>query len=110
MQNVTGNLRIVALIAIPSLLILALTAWGAHAYRVVAFFRHNDSAALAVVVPRLTAKLGFPATGKLWKDTTVDLPAGRWQNVFTGAEVEVAGPVRLSEWLGEFPVGCLLRI
>ena len=55
---------------------------GARAGHVVAFTRTGGQAApgLAVVVPRLVARLG----GRTWDGTTVTLPGGDWINVLDG--------------------------
>ena len=88
----------------------ALDTFGVHAERVVAFIREHQGTTIAVVVPRLTGKLGFPAIGKVWKDTTVDLPAGCWRDVFSGREIELKDAARMADLLAQFPVACLLRI
>jgi len=82
---------------------------GSHAERLVAFSRSLDAREVAVIVPRLTGPLGFPAIGRVWKDTSVDLAAGRWRDAFFGREIDVAGTARVAELLGEFPVGCWVR-
>ncbi len=64
----------------------------------------------AVVVPRLTARLGFPALGKLWKDTTIDLPAGCWRDAFFEHGLETNDSARAAEVLADFPVACLVCV
>jgi (1->4)-alpha-D-glucan 1-alpha-D-glucosylmutase len=59
---------------------------------------------VAAVVPRLV--LGLAAAGG-WGDTVVELPAGRWRDVVTGAEVTGAG-VRLADLLDPLPVALLV--
>jgi (1->4)-alpha-D-glucan 1-alpha-D-glucosylmutase len=71
---------------------------GTEAHRVFAFVRGSD---VAVVVPRLTAKLAG------WGDTTVLLPAGEWHEQLTGQRVR--GTVALTELLATFPVALLER-
>ena len=43
-----------------------------------------------------------------WGDDAVELPAGRWTDVLTGAERD-GGSVRLADLLADFPVAVLLR-
>ena len=70
---------------------------GAHARHAVAFGRDG----LVVVVPRLLVGLGTS-----WDDTRAVLPAGRWTNVLTGAELR-GGTRRCDEMLRELPVAVL---
>ena len=59
-----------------------------------------DRGGLAVVVPRLG--------GDGWDDTTVQLPAGRWTDVLTGAD-HGGGRRRLGRMFPLFPVAILAR-
>ncbi|HEU4868859.1 MAG TPA: malto-oligosyltrehalose synthase [Actinomycetota bacterium] len=77
-----------------------LPAGGAKAANLVAFTRWG---VVATVVPRLV--LGVQDG---WGDTTVELPAGAWKNVFTG-EAVAGGAVSVSDLLSGFPVA-LLRL
>jgi (1->4)-alpha-D-glucan 1-alpha-D-glucosylmutase len=72
---------------------------GACARHVVAFLRGGASLTL---VPRLVQRLGGE-----WRDTTVSLPAGDWQNVFTGDLS--SGDVAVGDLLRRFPVSLLER-
>lgn len=82
---------------------------GSHADRVVAFMRAHEGVRTAVIVPRHTAPLGFPATGRVWKHTSVELPAGRWRDGFTGREVVSTGTGHpLADLLTHFSVACLV--
>ena len=71
---------------------------GPQAEHVVAFSR---SGGLAVVVPRLVARLGD------WAGTAVTLPGGAWADVLTGEPV-TGGAVSVSA-LERFPVAVLGR-
>ena len=51
-----------------------LTASGSFAECCVAFAREHKGEWIAVVVPRLSSRVGFPPVGDKWKDTVVDLP------------------------------------
>jgi (1->4)-alpha-D-glucan 1-alpha-D-glucosylmutase len=77
-----------------------LAAAGARARHVVAFLRGNE---VATIVPRLVLGLGDD-----WRETTLDLPAGRWTNELTGEAVE-GGERRLADLLHRFPVALLAR-
>jgi (1->4)-alpha-D-glucan 1-alpha-D-glucosylmutase len=73
---------------------------GAKARHLVAFTRGERAVALA---PRLV--LGLAGE---WGETVVDLPRGRWRDLFTGAGV-AGGEVPVGELLATFPVGLLER-
>ena len=77
-----------------------LWAAGDRAQHLVAFIRGGRALALA---PRLAVRLAAD-----WKDTTLDLPAGAWTDVFTGGRFR-GGRQRLASLLRLFPVGLLLR-
>jgi (1->4)-alpha-D-glucan 1-alpha-D-glucosylmutase len=76
-----------------------LLAQGPKARHAVAYERSDT----VVVVPRLVVGLG----GK-WDGTTVDLPAGEWRDVITGA-VLAGGSVAVADVLARFPVAVLAR-
>ena len=78
-----------------------LVATGASADHVVAFLRGGGC---AVVVPRLV--LGLAA--RRWRDTTLELPAGEWRDVLTGADTS-GGLVAVGALLERFPVALLVR-
>ena len=78
-----------------------LDATGASADHAVAFLRGGGC---AVVAPRLV--LGLAA--RRWRDTTVELPAGRWRDELTGAEVD-GGLVPVAELLVSQSVALLVR-
>ena len=82
---------------------------GVHSQRVLGFLREHETEAVAVVVPRLTAPLGFPAVGKVWKSTHLRLPQGRWRNILTEEEFDSTGSVPLGVIFAQFPVACLAR-
>jgi (1->4)-alpha-D-glucan 1-alpha-D-glucosylmutase len=72
---------------------------GACARHVVAFVRGGGSLTL---VPRLVQRLAGE-----WRDTTVSLPVGDWQNVFTGDLS--SGDIAVGDLLRRFPVALLER-
>jgi (1->4)-alpha-D-glucan 1-alpha-D-glucosylmutase len=74
-----------------------LMVFGAQRDHVVAFARRVDDQWAVVAVPRLLLTLSpsaKPPTGKrIWKENSVQLPAGaptNWQNIFTGEELSVS--------------------
>ena len=83
-----------------------LRVFGAKAGHVVAFARTGG---LAVVVPRLVARLGSRTRGAgAWDDTSVEIPGGDWTDVLT-AEPVPGGRVRMETLLQRFPVAVLGR-
>ncbi len=73
---------------------------GSKCEHAIAYLR-GDS--LAVIVPRLTVKLGGT-----WRETTVTLPEGAWMNRLTGATVE-GGKILIKNLLSDFPAALLVR-
>jgi (1->4)-alpha-D-glucan 1-alpha-D-glucosylmutase len=61
---------------------------GLRARNLVAFARADGEKTLLVVVPRFATELvsppRFPMGRRVWRDTRLSLPAGRFVNVFTG--------------------------
>jgi (1->4)-alpha-D-glucan 1-alpha-D-glucosylmutase len=77
-----------------------LHAAGPRADHAVAFLRGGEVAALA---PRWPLRLAGD-----WQGTVLELPAGRWRDELTGAEV-VGGTCRIADLLARFPVALLVR-
>ena len=73
---------------------------GERAAHAVAFARGDD---VVVVVPRLVVTLGGD-----WRNTEVDLPAGRWCDRLTGVS-QSGGRRPLTALLEQFPVALLAR-
>jgi (1->4)-alpha-D-glucan 1-alpha-D-glucosylmutase len=83
---------------------------GSRAEHAVAFTRAGGQArapGLAVVVPRLVARLGHGRDGA-WGDTAVTLPGGEWVSVLTGEPVP-GGDIGVEALLSRFPVAVLGR-
>jgi (1->4)-alpha-D-glucan 1-alpha-D-glucosylmutase len=79
---------------------------GASAEHVLAFTRTGG---LAVIVPRLVARLGGRTWGSgAWGDTSVVIPDGSWTDVLTGEPVP-GGSVSVETLLRRFPVAVLGR-
>jgi (1->4)-alpha-D-glucan 1-alpha-D-glucosylmutase len=76
-----------------------LQAAGAKARHLVAFARDR----MLVVVPRLPAGLGGS-----WVDTTIELPAGGWEDVLTGSRFE-GGTHEIARLFEAFPVAVLAK-
>ncbi len=75
-----------------------LAATGTKSRHAVGFARER----LVVVVPRLPVGLGGA-----WGDTTIELPAGRWEDALTGAAHDGGAPVPVGALLAAFPVAVL---
>ncbi len=75
---------------------------------VVAFERKHAGESLLVIVPRHTARVGFPPLGASWGDThfLAPTPAARWRDAFTG-RVHEGDQFPVAEVLAEFPVAVL---
>ncbi|MGC1786778.1 MAG: malto-oligosyltrehalose synthase [Terriglobales bacterium] len=102
---------------------LPLGVTGERSNHVVAFCRKSESVSVLVIVPRLVAALlGNQSLGNdrdsppigpdIWGDTQVMLPCGcreRYQNVLTGAVLDVEAQVSVSSVLADCPVALCVR-
>jgi (1->4)-alpha-D-glucan 1-alpha-D-glucosylmutase len=77
-----------------------LSASGPRADHAVAFVRGGE---VAAITPRWPLRLAGD-----WKETTLELPPGRWRDELTGAEV-AGGTCRIADLLARFPVALLVR-
>jgi (1->4)-alpha-D-glucan 1-alpha-D-glucosylmutase len=77
-----------------------LIAEGAKSDHAVAFLRGDGAVTLA---PRLVVGLAGD-----WRGTVLNIPEGRWTNVFT-EEAVPSGTVGVAELLRRFPVALMLR-
>src|SRR3954453_23245114 len=86
---------------------LPLTVTGEFADCCVAFAREDEGMWMAIIVPRLSSRVGFPPVGEKWKDTAVEFPASFSREnaveLFSGAALGAEGPVRLSETMNVLP-------
>jgi (1->4)-alpha-D-glucan 1-alpha-D-glucosylmutase len=87
-----------------------LTVTGAFAESCIAFAREHEGKWIAIVVPRLSSRVGFPPIGEKWQDTAVGLPASLSREgareLFTGRDLrEENGSVKLSEAMAVLPFG-----
>jgi (1->4)-alpha-D-glucan 1-alpha-D-glucosylmutase len=73
----------------------------------VAFAREHEGKWIAVLVPRLSARVGFPPIGDKWKETALDLPESPSRDgvreLFTGRDLQTDGAVKLSEAMATLP-------
>jgi (1->4)-alpha-D-glucan 1-alpha-D-glucosylmutase len=88
----------------------ALTVRGPWSDRIVAFARED----IIVIVPRLVRSLlaleTNPAPAIRLSDESLSVPAGRYRERLTGADVDAQeGTLRLAPLLGRFPVAVLIR-
>jgi (1->4)-alpha-D-glucan 1-alpha-D-glucosylmutase len=88
---------------------------GAHAESCVAFAREHGNEWLIVIAPRLTARVGFPATGERWQGTAVEVPEAASGSgavdLFTGRELRVeVGALRLSEAMAVLPFAAYTNV
>jgi len=87
---------------------LRLTVSGSFAESCVAFAREHENDWIIVLVPRLSARVGFPPIGDKWKETAVDLPDSLSREgareLFTSRDLRMdnAG-IRLSEAMAILP-------
>jgi (1->4)-alpha-D-glucan 1-alpha-D-glucosylmutase len=61
------------------------------------------------VAPRLLVSLGDAFETWDWRDTTVEVPPGRWRCVLTGHVVDGGDEVAVGDILAAFPVALLVR-
>jgi (1->4)-alpha-D-glucan 1-alpha-D-glucosylmutase len=85
-----------------------LTVTGAFTESCIAFAREHEGKWIAVFLPRLSSRVGFPPIGEAWKDTVVELPEslGREgaKELFTGRELRVDGNgLRMAEAMAVLP-------
>ena len=62
---------------------------GTFAESCIAFGREHEGKSLVVIIPRLSARVGFPPIGEKWHDTVVELPGSIRSacELFTGREL-----------------------
>jgi (1->4)-alpha-D-glucan 1-alpha-D-glucosylmutase len=78
---------------------VSLTADGSQHDRVIAFRRGDE---VLTVAPR------WSHAAEAWGETAIEVPAGRWMNSLSGAEV-VGGRALVGDLLKDFPVALLSR-
>ncbi|MFL6527273.1 MAG: malto-oligosyltrehalose synthase [Chthoniobacterales bacterium] len=79
---------------------------GTFADSCIAFAREREGESLLVIVPRLTARVGFPPVAEKWQDTAVQLPNSLTaaRELFTGRELtHDNGQLALAEALRVLP-------
>jgi len=84
-----------------------LTVSGEFADCCVAFAREHEGKWIAVLVPRLSSRVGFPPIGEKWKDTAAELPAPfsreNTSELFTGRTVGADSSLPLREAMSALP-------
>ena len=90
---------------------IPLSTSGAKAAHVCAFARRSEA---LVIVPRLPwtlcrGKPIAPLGAKIWQDTAVSIPSGKYRNPFTGTVHSARKGVPVAEVLNDFPVALWLR-
>ena len=76
---------------------------------VIAFRRTAGDRCLAVVVPRFSARVGFPPVGDSWGDTAVEsLDVTDWDDIVRRMRHQEAKPALVASLLSDFPVGVFL--
>jgi (1->4)-alpha-D-glucan 1-alpha-D-glucosylmutase len=86
-----------------------LTVNGMFAENCVAFAREHDGKWIAVIVPRLSSRIGFPPIGEKWQDTAIELPTSLSREgakeLLTGRDLQSKeSSLRLSDALAIFPI------
>jgi (1->4)-alpha-D-glucan 1-alpha-D-glucosylmutase len=84
---------------------------GSFSASVVSFMRELGEAAILVVVPRITAKIGCPAVGSVWDDTRLSESASEhgWRDLFTGRIFAAGEPLLMRTLFAELPFAVLER-
>ena len=86
----------------------ALNVTGPFAESCVGFLRQHETQWLLVLAPRLSARVGYPPLGDLWRETAVELPtsfesAGA-RDLFTARELRIVdGGLALSDAMAQLP-------
>jgi len=86
---------------------------GAAAGSCVAYARRFEDKALIVIVPRLSAGLGFPPVGDVWGDTSLEWPTGLHgrtaRDLFTGAQWTInTEPLFVADAFRTLPMAALV--
>ena len=84
---------------------------GQFANCCIAFAREEPGQSLFVLSPRLSARVGFPCIGDVWRDTAVRVPNGMTsgRNLFTGDQVAIGDSgIPLSSIFARLPFAVLL--
>jgi (1->4)-alpha-D-glucan 1-alpha-D-glucosylmutase len=87
---------------------LPLSTSGTFSDCCVAFAREREGQWIAILAPRLSSRIGFPAIGEKWQDTAVELPSSLSREgareLFTGRELRAEeGGLKLAEAMATLP-------
>lgn len=82
---------------------------GIHQASCLAFERIEGPQSLLVVVPRLSARVGFPPTSGRWRDTFLEPLSrpGQWRDLFTSTTHPSSDRLSLAQTLATLPVAVL---
>ena len=85
---------------------------GAFAESCVSFAREHNGEWIVVIAPRLSSRVGFPATGDRWNDTAVILPknfdGAKIREIFSGRQLQIANcGLQIAEALAVLPFAVL---
>jgi (1->4)-alpha-D-glucan 1-alpha-D-glucosylmutase len=90
---------------------LPLTVSGEFADCCVAFAREHEGKWIAVILPRLSSRVGFPPIGEKWKDTAVELSASLSREsrveLFTGCSLEAQSSLKLRDIFAVLPFAAI---
>jgi (1->4)-alpha-D-glucan 1-alpha-D-glucosylmutase len=85
---------------------------GAFADCAIGFVRKRNEAAVVVIAPRLSSRVGFPPVGDKWQDTVAVLPeplGGKvFRDVFCSGEISIENSqIKLTHGMSRFPFAVL---
>jgi (1->4)-alpha-D-glucan 1-alpha-D-glucosylmutase len=90
---------------------LPLTRTGEFADCCIAFAREHEGKWIAVVVPRLSSRVGFPPIGEKWKDTALELPASLSREssveLFSDSKLEAERSLKLRDVFAVLPFAAI---
>jgi len=87
---------------------LPLAAEGERADHIFAFLRQHQGVSLAVIVPRLLAKIADEEGRADWADTRLSLgAASAWRDILSGRRYEGGAPLEAAALFAAFPVAVL---
>ncbi|HEV3409520.1 MAG TPA: hypothetical protein VG095_04455, partial [Chthoniobacterales bacterium] len=79
---------------------------GAHAESCLAFAREHTGLRIVVIVPRLSARLGFPPVAQAWQDTRVAFSGNVGHDLFSQRELHGTGDwISVADALAQVPFG-----
>jgi (1->4)-alpha-D-glucan 1-alpha-D-glucosylmutase len=93
---------------------LPLSTSGTFADCCVGFVREHEDEWIAVLVPRLSSRVGFPPIGESWKDTMIAFPESLSpqgaREMFTGRELRADGGIKLADAMVTLPFAVFTNV